>query len=75
MIQGGRYDRQDGLGGHPDRYTFDDIKTIADHLHWQGDNPWAGNNRSGTTGGGHAHCGCLVYLGEQFPDEYRGAAV
>jgi putative membrane-bound dehydrogenase-like protein len=72
MIQGARYDRQDGLGGHPDKFTFDDIKTIADHLHWQGDNPWAGNNRSGTTGGGHAHCGCLVYLGDQFPKEYRG---
>jgi len=72
MIQGARYDRQDGIGGHPNPYTFDDIKTIADHLHWQGDNPWAGNNRSGTTGGGHAHCGCLVYLGEQFPKEYRG---
>ena len=72
MIQGGRYDRQDGMGGHPNKYTFDDIKTIADHLHWQGDNPWAGNNRSGTTGGGHAHCGCLVYLGDQFPKEFRG---
>ncbi|MBK7644860.1 MAG: DUF1080 domain-containing protein [Planctomycetes bacterium] len=72
MIQGGRYDRQDGIGGHTDKYTFGDIQTIADHLHWQGDNPWAGNNRSGTTGGGHAHCGCLVYLGDQFPKEYRG---
>ncbi len=72
MIQGGRYDRQDGMGGHPNKYTYGDIQTIADHLHWQGDNPWAGNNRSGTTGGGHAHCGCLVYLGDQFPKEFRG---
>jgi putative heme-binding domain-containing protein len=72
MIQGGRYDRQDGIGGHTQPYTFDDIKTIADHLHWQGADPWNGNNRSGATGGGHAHCGCLVYLGEQFPAEYRG---
>jgi putative membrane-bound dehydrogenase-like protein len=75
MIQGGRYDRQDGLGGHPNKFTFDDIKTIADHLHWQGSDPWNGNNRSGATGGGHAHCGCLVYLGEQFPAEYRGAVL
>ncbi len=72
MIQGGRYDRQDGIGGHTEPYTFDDIKTIADHLHWQGADPWNGNNRSGATGGGHAHCGCLVYLGDQFPAEYRG---
>ena len=72
MIQGGRYDRQDGMEGHPNQYTYADIQTIADHLHWQGANPWAGNNRSGTTGGGHAHCGCLVYVGEQFPAEFRG---
>ena len=33
-------------GSHFNPYTYDDIKTIADHLHWQGANPWAGNSSS-----------------------------
>src|SRR5690606_36655174 len=41
MIQGARYQRQSGKHFNP--YTFDDIKTIADHVHWVGDNgPHAG---------------------------------
>ena len=34
MIQGGRYKRQ--AGEHFNPYTYDDIKTIADHVHWVG---------------------------------------
>src|SRR5205085_11595816 len=52
MVQGGRYQRQTGTHFNP--HTYADIQTIADHLHWQGANPWAGNERSGETGGGHA---------------------
>ncbi|MBI1830728.1 MAG: c-type cytochrome, partial [Planctomycetes bacterium] len=70
MIQGGRYHRQGGQ--HFNIHTYDDIKTIADHLHWQGANPWAGNEKSDSTGGGHAHCGLMCYLGGTWPAEYRG---
>ena len=70
MIQGGRYHRQGGTHFNP--HTYDDIKTIADHLHWQGANPWAGNERSDSLGGGHAHCGLMCYLGGSWPAEYRG---
>jgi putative membrane-bound dehydrogenase-like protein len=70
MIQGGRYHRQGGAHFNP--HTYDDIKTIADHLHWQGANPWAGNEKSDSTGGGHAHCGLMCYLGGTWPAEYRG---
>ncbi len=73
IIQGGRYQRQ--AGEHFNRHTYDDIKTIADHLHWQGANPWAGNNRSGDSGGGHAHCGTMIYLGGAWPARYRGQMV
>jgi putative membrane-bound dehydrogenase-like protein len=69
IIQGGRYQRQAGVHFNP--YTYADIQTIADHLHWQGANPWAGNERSSDTGGGHAHCGLMVYLGGAWPKEYR----
>ncbi len=71
MIQGGRYERQ--AGQHFNPYTYDDIKTIADHRHYLGANPHGGNGRSDSAGGGHAHSGALIYLGDTFPPEYRGS--
>lgn len=70
MVQGGRYQRQ--AGQHFNPYTYADIPTILDHLHWQGDNQWAGNKYSGSLGGGHAHCGILCYQGGAWPEEYNG---
>lgn len=71
MIQGGRYERQGGQ--HVNPYIFEDIKTIADHLHYAGNKgPHAGNSRSGSMGGGHAHAGLMVYLGDSWPEEYQG---
>jgi putative membrane-bound dehydrogenase-like protein len=70
VIQGARYLRQ--AGSHFNEHTYADIQTIADHLHWTGANPWAGNNRSDSAGGGHAHCGLMVYLGDAWPARYRG---
>lgn len=70
IFQGGRYTRQ--ARPHPE-YTFDDIKTMADHVHWIGDRgPHAGNFRSASKGGGHAHAGAMIYLGgDNWPAEYR----
>jgi len=71
IIQGARYQRQ--AGEHFNPYTYDDIKTIADHVHYLGDRgPHAGNFRSAAAGGGHAHAGAMIYLGgESWPKEYR----
>ncbi len=69
MIQGGRYERQ--AGQHFNPYTYDDIKTIADHRHYVGANPHSGNGRSDAAGGGHAHAGAMIYLGDKWPQEYR----
>ena len=73
MIQGGRYKRQGGKHFNP--YVYDDIKTIADHVHWVGNNgPHAGNFRSASAGGGHAHSGAAIYQGaEHWPEEMRNA--
>ena len=69
MIQGGRYQRQ---GGSPfNRYTYDDIKTIAKHRHFVGETPHGGNGRSDSAGGGHAHAGAMIYLGGRWPEKYR----
>lgn len=71
VIQGARYQRQ--ADQHFNPYTYDDIKTIADHVHWVGDRgPHAGNFRSASAGGGHAHAGAMIYLGgDTWPKEYR----
>ena len=71
VIPGARYKRQ--AGKHFEPYTFDDVKTIADHVHWVGrKGPHAGNSRSGSAGGGHAHAGAMIYLGgDNWPREYR----
>lgn len=77
VIQGARYHRQGGQHFNP--YTYEDIKTIADHQHYAGnlaDSAWWGHEpkAAGATldaGGGHAHCGAMIYLGDNWPDEYR----
>jgi putative membrane-bound dehydrogenase-like protein len=77
MVQGGRYHRQ--AGQHFQPHTYDDIKTIADHVHYAGDirdHAWWGHEpeldqSTSAAGGGHAHCGAMVYLGDNWPDEYR----
>jgi putative membrane-bound dehydrogenase-like protein len=71
VIPGARYHRQ--AGRHFNPHTFDDLKTIADHLHYVGARgPHAGNGISDAAGGGHAHCGAMIYLGDNWPEEYRG---
>ena len=80
--KGGRFQRQ--AGQHFNRYTYDDIKTIADHSHFAGnirDHAFWGDNKAAMPvaptdtsmlGGGHAHCGLAIYNADAFPSEYRG---
>ncbi len=78
VIQGGRYQRQAGQHFHP--YTYDDLKTIADHAHYAGnirDHAWWGRDEpvvhadTHAAGGGHAHCGAMIYLGDNWPTCFR----
>lgn len=77
MIQGARYQRQGGQHFNP--YTFEDIPTIADHRHYVGkieDHAWWGHEPHApadtlAAGGGHAHCGAMIYLGDNWPAKYR----
>ncbi len=69
IIQGARYQRQ--AGQHFNPYTYRDIVTIADHLHYLGATPHTGNSKSDAVGGGHAHAGAMIYLGGVWPDRYR----
>ncbi len=71
MIEGAHYQRQGGQ--HDNKFVFDDIKTIADHVHYAGGgSPHAGNGKSSAAGGGHAHAGLMCYLGGSWPAEYTG---
>ena len=71
VIPGARYQRQ--AGQHFNPYTFDDIKTIARHRHWSG-NQWNDTDQaaSDAIGGGHAHSGACIYLGGAWPEHHRG---
>lgn len=84
MVPGGRYFRQGGQHFNP--YTYDDIKTIADHAHFAGDirnnAHWGGRDAGSTVtddtnaaGGGHAHCGLAIYQSSQFPATYRNQLI
>lgn len=70
IIQGARYERQ--AGQHFNPHTYEDIKTIALHRHYTG-NQWNDDNRrqSDELGGGHAHAGAMFYLGGAWPEKYK----
>ena len=75
VIQGASYQRQ--AGPHANPHVYDDIKTIADHFHYDRGQTWVdsrlGKGGTDAAGGGHAHAGTLIYLGDSFPAEYRGS--
>jgi putative membrane-bound dehydrogenase-like protein len=76
MLQGGHY--EPWRNRPSSEFAYERIPTIADHLHYPGDK-WQ-ESRLGTPqtlamGGGHAHCGTLVYLGDSFPAEYRNSVM
>ncbi|MHB1082520.1 MAG: PVC-type heme-binding CxxCH protein [Prosthecobacter sp.] len=84
IVPGGRYQRQ--AGQHFNPYTYDDIKTIADHAHYAGSarpdvafdkTTGAGivNDDTNALGGGHAHCGLAIYQSSLFPPTYRNQLI
>ncbi|MEX0704928.1 MAG: PVC-type heme-binding CxxCH protein [Planctomycetales bacterium] len=75
MIQGGHY--EPWRGRPSSRYAYRRLPSIADHAHWAGatlDGTRGGKPEQLAVGGGHAHCGILIYLGDNWPDRYRNTA-
>jgi putative membrane-bound dehydrogenase-like protein len=74
MIPGGHYKRMFGNDYNPHVYEL--IDACSDHLHWGG-GEWTtsrgGKGIHSAPGGGHAHSGAMVYLGDSWPDEYRNS--
>lgn len=72
VTPGGHYARM--FGADPNPHTYELMQSCADHIHWGGGH-WTdsrgGQGAHSDAGGGHAHSGCCVYLGDNFPPEYR----
>ncbi len=73
MIPGGHFERMFGEDKTaPNLYGL--IPSPADHIHWAG-GAWTdarGGEKHSAAGGGHAHVGAMIYLGDNWPAEYRG---
>ena len=56
------------------------VPMIADHYHWDTREQWHDIRKIGVSpttdaaGGGHAHCGFMIYQGGNWPKEYHGSA-
>ena len=72
VIPGAHFQRMFGEDVTPNRYEL--METCADHLHWAGGR-WQdsreGRGKHGEAGGGHAHVGAMIYLGNNWPERYR----
>jgi len=76
FVPGGHYQRMYGQDANP--HTYGLMKSCVDYRHWAGGD-WTSSRTTGIggkpehsdAGGGHAHSGCAIYLGDNFPAEYR----
>src|SRR5262249_50167843 len=76
MIRGGH--SEPWRGRPSSQYAYQRLPTCADHLHYPSGRPNEMRGESAETlamGGGHAHCGTLVYLGDRFPDSFRNTVL
>ncbi len=75
VIPGANVERMFGQPFNPHLYGL--IESPADHIHWNASEIWSDIRALGVTpttdraGGGHAHSGAMVYLGDNWPEMYR----
>jgi putative membrane-bound dehydrogenase-like protein len=71
VIPGAHYTRSATIAVN--RRVYEPIDTHADHLHYEtGRGLKETDGAHDALGGGHAHCGAMIYLADQWPAEYRG---
>jgi putative membrane-bound dehydrogenase-like protein len=72
VVPGAHFERMYGQDFNPHLYGL--MVSCADHIHWGGGN-WTtsrgGKGEHDIAGGGHAHVGAMVYLGDNWPESYR----
>lgn len=73
-IPGAYFERMFGEHLAPHRYGL--IQQAADHYHWDTGKSWTESRNAGAgadaLGGGHAHSGLMIYLGDNWPEQCRG---
>ncbi len=74
LIAGAHYRRPHTISPNP--LVYEPMEMHADHWHWDTGKDWQ-DSRSAAgehdrLGGGHAHSGCMIYLGGQWPDAFHG---
>ena len=73
IVPGMYCQRRAAEGDNP--YAYGRIQSIANHWHWGG-GVWQSSRKNeehhSAAGGGHAHCGGMIYLGDNWPKKYRG---
>lgn len=76
VVPGARYDRM--FGAHFNPHTYQQIAQAADHVHWDTTKErWSDAKKDALSdgtdkaGGGHAHCGLMIYQGDNWPEEFR----
>jgi putative membrane-bound dehydrogenase-like protein len=77
VVPGAHYQRMYGQDVNPNLYQL--METCADHVHWNTAEAWSDIRTLGVTpttdqkGGGHAHTGAMIYLGDNWPEKYRNS--
>ncbi|MEO2035534.1 MAG: PVC-type heme-binding CxxCH protein [Planctomycetaceae bacterium] len=72
VIPGAHYDRMLGQDFNPHLYEL--MSACSDHYHWDNTGKWSESRdgKANDLGGGHSHCGGMIYQGDNFPAKYRG---
>lgn len=72
VIPGAHHERMFGQDFNPHCYEL--MGPISDHYHWDNTGKWneSRDGKADDLGGGHSHCGGMIYYGQNFPKEYRG---
>jgi putative membrane-bound dehydrogenase-like protein len=74
VIPGAHFQRMFGQDFNPHWYSL--MSSCADHIHWAGgtwESSRGGIGAHGDAGGGHAHVGAMVFLGDNWPEQYRNS--
>ncbi|MBI5759134.1 MAG: c-type cytochrome [Planctomycetales bacterium] len=74
VIPGAHFKRPHSIDPNPRCYETIDMH--ADHWHWDTGKDWSDSRKAtgehDRLGGGHAHIGAMIYLGDNWPVDYRG---
>jgi putative membrane-bound dehydrogenase-like protein len=73
VIPGAHYERMYGKDFTPNTYQL--LRSCSDHIHYAGKD-WTksrGGAEHDVLGGGHAHAGAMIYLGDNWPQTYRSS--